>query len=256
MKMKIIKITKKKGEVYNILFNDNTSLNFFSETLIKYNLLKPRDLSVKEFEEIVKYNNQVEAYNKALKYISIKLRTKKEIEKKLQDYDKKIAYIVINKLEASGYLNDDLYIKSFIADQVNLTNNGPKKIIRELEKNNFEPDKILNVLDDYDEEIWVDKITKVINKKVKGNHNLGKKALLNKIKNDLINLGYESNLINNVLSTISIEVDKGIIEKEYNKAFNKFSRKYDGYELKNKIKYTLLKKGFDLEDIESIINKQ
>ena len=151
--MKIIKITRKKNGLYEIILSDKTSLSFYDDTIIKYNLLKPRDISQKELEEIILYNDEIKAFNAALKYITAKLRTKKEIDKKLTDYDKSVRDRVIKKLESYGYLNDDLYIKSYVADQVNLKLNGPKKIEKDLIKLGFNINKIQEVINSYDKSL-------------------------------------------------------------------------------------------------------
>ena len=75
-----------------------------------------------------------------------------------------------------------------------------------------------------------------------------------KLKNDLINLGYEKDLINSVLNNIDIEESNEILEKEYQKEYKKLSKKYNGKELEAKLKYNLYKKGFNLSNIEKIIN--
>ena len=97
--MKKISRIKKNNNKYTIILSDNSSLSFYSDTLIKYNLLKPREINDKELEEIINYNNFIDAYNKALKYISFKVRTKKEIKDKLRDYSKNIVVDVIKKLD-------------------------------------------------------------------------------------------------------------------------------------------------------------
>ena len=66
--MKKISKIKKINNKYTIILSDNSSLSFYSDTLIKYNLLKPREISDKELEKIINYNNFIEAYNKSLKY--------------------------------------------------------------------------------------------------------------------------------------------------------------------------------------------
>ncbi len=159
--MEIVKLSKKSNNLYKIEFSDNTSLNFYDDTIIKYNLLINKKLDAKTFKEIIAYNDEVSAYYKAINYIKQKLRTKKEIENKLKklNYNKEIISNVIKKLENQGYLNDELYIKSYINDQINLSIKGPKKIINELEKLGFKNvDEYLNV----DNDIWINKINKII----------------------------------------------------------------------------------------------
>ena len=74
--MEIVKLSKKSNNLYKIEFSDNTSLNFYDDTIIKYNLLINKKLDAKTFKEIIAYNDEVSAYYKAINYIKQKLRTK------------------------------------------------------------------------------------------------------------------------------------------------------------------------------------
>lgn len=252
--MKIIKITRKKNGLYEIILSDKTSLSFYDDTIIKYNLLKPQEINQKELEEIILYNDEIKAFNIALKYITSKLRTKKEIIKKLKDYDNVIVDKVIKKLENYGYLNDDLYIKSYVADQVNLKLNGPRKIKKDLVKLGFNVSKVKEVIDNYDKEIWTIKAKKVINKKINSNHKLSNNMLKNKLRNDLIKLGYDNGIIEICLEDIILNDDNDILVSEFNKEYKKLIRKYDGNALNTKLKYNLYKKGFSLTEIDKLLN--
>ena len=161
---KIYKIKKNKNK-YTIILNDNTSFSFYSDTLVKYNLLKPREISDIEFEEIINYNNYIEAYNVALKYLTLKLRTRKEVERKLNEYSKDVVENVINKLEKMGYLNEIKYIEAFINDQITLGNKGPVYIIKELEKLGLDNNLILEEINKINEDIWIEKVEKIIDKR-------------------------------------------------------------------------------------------
>ena len=253
--MKKISNIKKKNNKYIITLGDKTQLEFYSDTLIKYNLLKPRELSDIEFKEIINYNNYYEAFNKSLKLISNKQRTKKELENKLKDYSKEIIYKVIKKLEELGYLNEQNYIRSYINDQINLGVKGPNYIKRELGKLNLNTLYIDEVLASIDESIWKEKIAKIINKKIKTNKNLSRNNLILKLKSYLISLGYEQSMIIEILNLVDFEENNSILEKEYQKEYRKLNKKYNGKDLENKIKYNLYKKGFSLNDIDKIQNK-
>ena len=50
---KISKISKKNNK-YILLLSDNSSLSFYGEVIIKYNLLKPRSISDNELKEITR----------------------------------------------------------------------------------------------------------------------------------------------------------------------------------------------------------
>ena len=249
---KIYKIKKNKNK-YTIILNDNTSFSFYSDTLVKYNLLKPRVISDKEFEEIINYNNYIEAYNVALKYLTIKLRTRKEIERKLSEYPKEVTESVIKKLENIGYLNEIKYIQAFINDQITLGNKGPTYIIKELEKLGIDNSLILEEINKIDEDIWIEKVKKIIDKRKKSKK-LSKKMFVLKTKAYLNNLGYYKKTIDEVINCIEINEDVDVIKNEYEKIKRKLSRKYDGQKLREKIKLSLYNKGYDLENILEIIN--
>lgn len=254
--MKKISKIKKKNNKYTIILSDNSSLSFYSDTLIKYNLLKPRDISDKELEEIINYNDYIEAYNKALTYISYKQRTKKEIKDKLCNYSNDVSDKVIEKLGELGLLDEKRYIEAFINDQINLGNKGPFYIKKELEKLNINSYYIDEFLNNIKDDIWIEKVKKIVYKKINTNRKLPKERLLLKIKNDLILLGYSKNIIDKVLSNVIIEEDNEVIEMAFDKEYKRLSKKYKDKELENKIRYNLYKKGFNLERIEEILNKR
>ena len=254
--MKKISKIKKKNNKYTIILSDNSSLSFYSDTLIKYNLLKPRDISDKELEEIINYNDYIESYNKALIYISYKQRTKKEIKDKLCNYSNDVSDKVIEKLDELGLLDEKRYIEAFINDQINLGNKGPFYIKKELEKLNINSYYIDEFLNNIKDDIWIEKVKKIVDKKINTNRKLPKERLLLKIKNDLILLGYSKNIIDKVLSNVIIEEDNEVIEMAFDKEYKRLSKKYKDKELENKIRYNLYKKGFNLERIEEILNKR
>ena len=68
----------------------------------------------------------------------------------------------------------------------------------------------------------------------------------NKIKQNLINLGYDLSIINKCLSEYDID-DNEIYQKELEKVRSKLSRKYTGKELEYKIKEYMYRKGFKVE---------
>ena len=249
--MEIIKISKRANDLYKIEFSDNTSLNFYDAVIIKYNLLANKNIDDVLLKEMISYNNELTAYYKAINYIKTKLRTKNEIKTKLEklNYSSEIINKVIKKLELQGYLNDDFYIKCYINDQINLSLKGQKKIIYELNKLGFK-----NVELDISDDIWLDKIKKIIEKKIKSNHNLSKNFLIKKIKNDLITLGYPNYLIEQEINNIDYQDNKQIIEKEINKFMKKYQNKYSKEELKFKLKRYLYSKGFVIDNVDDLLN--
>lgn len=239
MKITSIKLNKNGKYVVTI---DNEKYNLYQDTILKYYLFSKKEIDNTLFENIIKDNNFYDAYYKIIKFVSIRLRTENEIRKKLNTLFilKKEQDKIINKLKEQGYLNDELYIKSYINDKINLSLEGPEKVKRELLKNGFKEEDILKYLCLF-EDINEERINKIINKKLKANHNLSKKMFIVKVGNDLRNLGYTN--YREILENIDFD-DKDIYQKEYDKIYNKLIKKYPPEKADILTKQKLYTKGF------------
>ena len=255
MIMEIIKFKKNKDNTYMVIFDNNLSLKLYDDVIVKYNLLSNKILNDQMLTEISDYNDYLLGYYKAIKYIMKKLRSEKEVrifleklEIKKSDIDK-----LILKLRNDGYINENNYLKAYINDQINLSLTGPDKIKDNLKKLGFSDEDIDNYLIEFDA-IWVGRIEKIISKKLKLNRNLGKNKLKLKIINDLVNMGYKKYDIISVLDSVHLD-DKDILLKEYQKALRKFEAKFKD-NLEYKVRDYLYKKGFDLNEIERVMNNE
>lgn len=242
--MKIETFKKKRNNIYEITLSNKEKINLYDDIILKYELLIKKEIDNKLLEKIINNNKYLESYYIALKYISSKLRTEKEIRKKLKDYNNDIILYTINRLKKENYLNDNLYIKSYINDEINLKLTGQNKILYDLKKLGFNELDILNYLNTIDNNIFIDKINKYINKRINNNHNLSGLFLKNKIIQELINKGFYKEDIINILNNYEFIDNKDIYEKEYNKIKNKLSKKYSKEELEYQIKNNLYKKGY------------
>jgi len=242
--MKIISYKKKKSNLYEIALSDKRVLSLYDDVILKYELLLKKEINEKDLDEITLYNSKIESYMTALKYINTKLRTEKEIRTKLMHYSKDAINYTIDRLIKEGYLNNNLYIKSYINDEINLKMTGPNKILVDLKKLGFKDEDILSYLNTFDDEIWLDKINKYVLKKVNSNHNLSGLLLKQKLIQDLVNKGFYKEHINLIISEFDFNDNDSVKEKEYNKLKNKLSKKYSGEELEYRIKLGLMKKGF------------
>ena len=254
--MKIGKYTKLKSNKYSVVIDDIT-VKLYDDVIVKYELLRLKEIDDKLFNEIIEHNDRLEAYYKSLKYITKKLRTEKEIYKYLdKDYSKDIILETIDKLKKMGYLNKDLYLKSYISDQVHMTLSGPNKIKKDLVSLGYEEDEFKESIENIDDEIWLTKVEKLVNKKIKSNKNLGNNKLKEKLVYELSNMGYYKWMIEEVIHNTKFNCDSNILEKEYNKLYTKLSRKFDGSSIDYQIKMKLLQKGFYSSEIDEFIQNK
>ena len=102
---------------------------------------------------------------------------------------------------------------------------------------------------EYTKEIEEEKISSIISKNLKANHNKSENAMKRKIESNLIVSGFSPSLVREQLSSIKVEKEEEIAKKEYEKIYNRLSKKYKGRELDYKVKqkmYTLGFRDFDV----------
>jgi len=248
--MKIEKI-KKVGSKYKIIFDDKTVLNTYDDVLINNSLLYNNEIDSKLLNKLNNDTDYYDIYYKTVNYITKKLRSEKEVNEFIDknntnDKDKKQ---VISKLKEIGLINDINYVKAYISDRINLSNDGPLKIKKSLLEHDIDSDVIEDELSKIDNNLLKEKLNKLINKKISNTKYSGY-ILRQKLYNDFINLGYSKEMINEIYD--NIEVNKtGLLKKEYDKLYKKLSVKYSGRELENKIKSKLYQKGFTIDEINN-----
>ena len=245
--MLINKFTKKKNGQYEIELENDEKIVVHEDLILKYNLLINKKINDKEKENILNENTLYIARDKAIKYVSTKMRSIKELESYIldNDIDKTLVIKIIKELKEKKYLDDALYTKAFINDKINLSNDGPYKIARDLEKKGVVHETIWDIMKIFDDSIQIEKITKLVNKFKKSNKNKSAMMLKNKIVNYLTNLGYEKSIVISCIEKEKIDIDSNIIKKEYEKVYKKVSKKYEGKELEYKIKEKMYSLGFN-----------
>ena len=251
--MEIKKYKKSKNNVYELEISKVLKVKLYDDVIVKYNLLLKKNITDKELKEIINFNDELESYYLALKYISKKLRSEKEVIEYLKknSYNSVIIEKTINRLKKYNYLNREVYIKSFINDRYNFSYDGPNKIKRKLNELGFSDDEIIPFMDiDYQ-----NKIEKIIDKKVSNNHKLSNNMLKQNISNYLINLGYPKDMFIDYLDKININ-NKEYLIKDLEKLINKYKNKYNDKELRYVLKNKLFTKGYSTEEIEEVLNEE
>lgn len=248
--MKIIKYKKGSKGIYKVELDDGRILSLYEEVILKFEMLLKKEILDKDLKDINDYNLECDVYYVALNNIKARFKSVNDLFEFLRKKEYPIELInkAIDKLINQGYLNDRSFAKSYINNQIITTNKGPLKIEKELIEKKIDINIIKEEIEVYDEETQLKKIDKLISKGIKTNRTRGGSVLKQKIYNDLKLLGYDNSLINKVILTYSFENDSFIAKKEYDKLFNRLSRKYSGEELKRKIREKMYQKGLYYEE--------
>ena len=252
--MRINKFKKVGTNKYRIYF-DNNSLLLYEDVILKYNLLYKKEIDSDLLLEIDEENKKASIYDTALKYISIRMRSIKEMREYLikKKFDSKDINITVDKLISQGLLNDKTFAISYVNDKIHLTNNGLDKIRNDLINLGVEENYINEALSNIDHSILLEKLNKIIEKEIKINSKLPIGKMKNKIVNRCINLGYKLEDINNILNNYNL-VSTSNIKNDYEKLYKKYCNKYEEYKLKSVLKSKLYQKGYSFEEINKIVD--
>ena len=254
--MKVEEIKHLKSGKYKVRI-DGQTLTTYDDVILDNHWLYQKEISEDEFAKISKDNAQSETYHKALNYALRKIRSIYEMRKYLEKIkvEKKEIDDIINHLERIGILSDKAYVKAYVSDSLYLSNDGPNKIKESLMNQGIDENPIYEELDKIDIHYIEEKLTKLIHKKLARDHKHSSYQLKQKVVLDMVNLGYDRDMILEILSGVTLR-DNDKLEKEYEKLYHKLERKYIGTELFRKIQEKLYSKGFDIHEIQNFIDKK
>ena len=251
--MNIEKIIKLKNNKYKIVFDDH-EITTYDNVILDNNLLYKKNIDKENYDKIIKDTNYYDIYNKCVKSILKKRKSEKEIKEYLDKFNIDNKDKIISKLKEINLINDRDFTRAYINDKIYLSKCGINKIKNDLINLGIDIIIINEELSNIDKSIFQDLLEKQVLKKIKNNTKYSNYQLKQKILNEMINLGYEKE---DILSIIDVNIisDNEILEKEFNKIYNKLKTKYSGYELNQKIKQKLTIKGFKVDDINKKIEE-
>ncbi|MEW9502047.1 recombination regulator RecX [Jeotgalibacillus marinus] len=259
----ITKITQQKrsNERYNIFLDGTYAFSVDEEVLARNQLSKNKELTDFDIGEI-QYEDEIrKGFNKALVYLSYRMRSEYEIVLHLREHEMGDACIeeIMHKLRQYGYVNDEDYAKAFVNTQLRTSDKGPRHMGNGLKEKGVAPQITEAILEQIRVEEWQERAEQVIEKVIKKNPKQSKMQIKKKGEDTLSRKGYSGSVVSNVLANLTIERDKDeqwlAIYSQAKKAHTKYSKKYEGYEYKQRMKQTLFRKGFGMEEIDRAIDQ-
>ena len=252
--MKITKIEKKK-RLYLLELDEIDKLYITEDTIVHFMLSKGMNISEQELKEIQDYAQFSYGKNLALYYLSFKQRTVKEVRDYLTKYEISLDTIekVLTILIKDNWLDDAKYAHSFIHFNLLSGDKGAYAPKQKLMQKGIAASIIDDELHQHDFTNLAETVAQKLLKKYQGK--LPEKALHDKILQQLINKGFSYEEAKIAYQSLTIENDdekqQELLYKELDKQYRKYSQKYDGYDLKQRLTQALARKGYDFSDIAS-----
>lgn len=239
---------------------DGQQTSYITEdTIVRFMLSKDKVISKEELTEIQDFAQFSYGKNLALYHLSFKARTEKEVREYLNKYDieEKIISQVIANLKEDNLINDRQYAYSVINANQLSGDKGPYVLIQKLSQKGIAKSTIEDVLMDFDFSEVAQRVAEKLLKKYTGK--LPARALQDKIIQSLTNKGFSYSDAKSAFDELDSQVDQEttqeLIFKELDKQYTKYARKYEGYELKQRLTQVLARKGYDFSDIASALRE-
>ncbi|MFJ7936625.1 recombination regulator RecX [Sporosarcina sp. NPDC096371] len=260
----ITKITqqKKDHERYNIFLDEKYAYSVHESVLVKFGLTKGMTLEDWSIDDMVYEDEIRKAFNRALHYLGFRMRSEFEVKKKLLelDYGEAIVLEAIVKLKELGFLNDENFSEALLQTQKNSSSKGPRAIQQEMQKKGIGKELQDKVLESYSEDEQLQIASKLAEKAANANRSVAPAQLKQKIQNALLRKGYSFDIIKQALDSIDFDREDdewtGITESIGEKAWRRYSSKFSGRNLHNRVKQAMYQKGIPFERIDAFIDKK
>ena len=239
---------------------DNGDKCYITEdTIVRFMLSRDKVISQEELKEIQDFAKFSYGKNLALYHLSFKARTEKEVSEYLKKYDidAKIVSQVIANLKEDKWINDSQYAYTIINANQLSGDKGPYVLTQKLAQKGISKSTIEEILKEFDFSEVAQRIANKLLKKYEGK--LPARALQDKIIQNLTNKGFSYSdakvAFDELDSQVDQETTQELIFKELDKQYAKYARKYEGYELKQRLTQVLSRKGYDFSDIASALRE-
>lgn len=200
--MKIEKYELTKKNIYNVYLSNGEVLELNGKVITDNELLIKKEIDNELYDKLKRDNTICMLMDTSVKYIDRRLRSIKELKDYLKNKEEDTIIIeeVIDKLIDNKYLDDDRFTKAFIKDKLNFTNWGDYKIKNELKRLGVNEEIIYNNISNIDNNIYYERISKIIDKDISTNKKYNGIKLKNKIYNHLLTLGYNKEKVISIIN--------------------------------------------------------
>jgi regulatory protein len=258
-----ISAQQKNDERFNVFIQKGSKEEFaFSvdaDVLIRFQLQKGMEINEEEWDEIIEEDHYRKAFNKALHFLSYRMRTAHEIEAFLEKKEVPESTIkrVIQKLSEYDFVNDKTFASALVKSRMNTSFKGPGMIRQELKKKGVGESHTEEALNQFSYEEQLEASVKFIQKQFSGKAKRSEKEQKQKISQQLQQKGFTWEVIEMAFQQAEIslteEEEKEALLVHARKAHHKY-KKYTGYEYETRMRRFLYGKGFDSSIISELLS--
>ena len=252
---KVIKKIKFNKKAIAIIFSNGERIDISEEAYTSNYLYVGKELSQKDIDKL----NQITSIKKLSQYALMLITKKHYTEWKMREKlyakggTKEDVDYVIKKLKELDLLND----KEFIEDYLGYAEEkliGKNKIKQDLLKKGIFAEEIEKIR--FDSKLERKKAIALVPTLEKKYAKYSYQQKKQHVFNALISRGFDVDVATEAITHMSGKVDKDEKNKlkvDYKKVYDRFKKKYEGRELKEKVMRALIAKGYKYSDVAQII---
>ena len=247
---KIVTKVKKYKTHINVYIGDE-KLELSEDIFTSFYLYKGKELSEKEYQELLSKIDNEKLLGYALRLLSDHLYSEWKIREKLynKEASKKQVDEIVNYLKKQGFIDDNLLIDEYL-EYANNSNIGKNKIKENLLRKGIFQEDIDKIR--FSDKVELSKAKKILPKLEKRYEKYNARSQKDHIVQALLREGFDLDVALEVTRDLKLLDDKKeqkLLKKDYELVKSKYSRKYKGRELKEKILAALSRKGYQGQDI-------
>ncbi len=147
--MRIVQIEKaRRGKKFVVHFEEGTDILLTREVIVDFGLRRNDELDAARVREITEAQSYHDAYAAAIRLLNYRMRTEKEIARRLEKkgFPAQIAERVIQKLSGFGLLNDSAFADAYIADRCASKPVGKRELVQRLREKGLSKETISGAL--------------------------------------------------------------------------------------------------------------
>ncbi|WP_128894174.1 regulatory protein RecX [Longirhabdus pacifica] len=147
-------VLDKEQKRYQIYIEDQYAFTVHEDILVRHQLIKGLSIDAEQMMKVTQEEEINQAYQRAMRWISYKMRTAYEIEEKLlaEQYDPHLCAEVIQQLKKQQYVDDQSYAKMYAKDQMKIKKKGRQRIEIELKAKKIKDSFIQEALSELNSE--------------------------------------------------------------------------------------------------------
>jgi regulatory protein len=152
MRITAIKQQLKRSSYYSVFVENKYEFSLSDSALLDSKLASGQTLSEEQLEQYKQLSNDDKIYNRVLSYISLRPRTRWEIETYLKQKKTSptLSESILNKLSDKALIDDAKFARAWVNDRRLLRPTSKRKLILELRQKRVEDEIIHKVLSEQD----------------------------------------------------------------------------------------------------------